>query len=211
MELEHKIKKTDMVTIEKTNRLSQKADDIDNKIKLIDLDSFIPYCCVCHKAKDENNSWYDAPELQHDPTVQLTHTYCPKCYKKEIKAIDSSSRKILIADDDHDVLYFWKDIISRIDKSIDIKLASDGKEAFEIAKKHDFGFRLYITDLDMPIMNGYEFLSKLGEYNGHASRVVVSGNPDLERLAELGIKKENIYQKPVMLSKLYDIIENNFP
>jgi signal transduction histidine kinase/DNA-binding response OmpR family regulator len=82
---------------------------------------------------------------------------------KEIRAIfneDFESLNALVIDDDPDA----RDLAVRLLKGVGFKvdLASNGKEGLEKLK---FGFDLVILDLQMPVMDGFEFLKELDSGN----------------------------------------------
>ena len=82
---------------------------------------------------------------------------------KEIRAIfneDFESLNALVIDDDPDA----RDLAVRLLKGVGFKvdLASNGKEGLEKLK---FGFDLVIIDLQMPVMDGFEFLKELDSGN----------------------------------------------
>ena len=82
---------------------------------------------------------------------------------KEIRAIfseDFESLNALVIDDDPDA----RDLAVRLLKGVGFKvdLASNGKEGLE---KLSFGFDLVILDLQMPVMDGFEFLKELDSGN----------------------------------------------
>ncbi|MEX0362503.1 MAG: two-component system response regulator, partial [Allomuricauda sp.] len=62
--------------------------------------------------------------------------------------------KILIVDDLVENLYSLEQIIEREDR--EIISATSGNEALKLARKHEFA--LVITDVQMPEMNGFEFV-----------------------------------------------------
>ncbi|HAJ80737.1 MAG TPA: response regulator [Fibrobacteres bacterium] len=71
----------------------------------------------------------------------------------------NKNRRILIVDDEVDVLDFLKIYLSSLDW--DVSIASNIKTAFgELDAKTFF---LVITDIAMPEMDGHEFISKLRE------------------------------------------------
>jgi CheY-like chemotaxis protein len=62
--------------------------------------------------------------------------------------------KILVVDDSDDSLNLLKIVLSRA--GADVIPAVDGKQALELIKTNNID--LIISDINMPIMNGYEFL-----------------------------------------------------
>lgn len=68
--------------------------------------------------------------------------------------------KVLIADDDRDARVLWT-AVAEAENFIVVE-AEDGREAIEILKK-DADFALVISDLMMPLADGYEVLKFIRE------------------------------------------------
>ena len=73
----------------------------------------------------------------------------------QIKSTDTPN--ILIVDDLEDNLYLLRKNLEKINSNI--YEASDGKQALEISNENDFA--LFILDVRMPLMDGYELATKL--------------------------------------------------
>ncbi len=91
------------------------------------------------------------PALNSEPFI-------PECIDlKEMKLLKSKTRyKVLIVDDDHEMLNYLEHILSQTYK---VYSASNGREAYQMALQKDFD--LIISDVVMPEMDGYEFLHKV--------------------------------------------------
>ena len=68
--------------------------------------------------------------------------------------------KILIVDDNMFNLYTLRSLLQLMGLD-DKKEASDGTEAVEIVKENKLHFDVILTDLQMPIMNGYEATQRI--------------------------------------------------
>jgi DNA-binding NtrC family response regulator len=79
-----------------------------------------------------------------------------------------TNRRVLVVDDEADVLDFLKIYLESL--GWEVTLSSTTTEAF--AKLEVSTFFLVITDIAMPEMDGYEFISKLRE-KGIPSKVVL--------------------------------------
>jgi CheY-like chemotaxis protein len=66
-------------------------------------------------------------------------------------------RHILIIDDDHDLRVLLRHVLEQMDFSV--RTVTNGKDALENLSKYPKLPELIILDLQMPIMNGNEFLS----------------------------------------------------
>ena len=108
-------------------------------------------------------------------------------------AVDISKLHILVVDDD----VFARDLIIRILKEIDtgqISSADNGYEALTVLQEDQWRVDVILLDLEMPRMNGYEFIKKLrNEFEPPLSEtpvIVISGHSDkqaLDRTNELGV------------------------
>lgn len=67
--------------------------------------------------------------------------------------------KILIAEDDRELLKLFSHVLTK--HGYTVKGVSDGQEALD-AMKNDY-FDIIISDIMMPVMDGYEFVSQLRE------------------------------------------------
>jgi PAS domain S-box-containing protein len=75
------------------------------------------------------------------------------------KLIENVQQSVLIVDDDEGVRVLHSRYLKRQFPESQIIQASDGKEAFELAKR--YRPQIIVTDYSMPEMNGYEFLNLL--------------------------------------------------
>ncbi len=108
-------------------------------------------------------------------------------------AVDISKLHILVVDDD----IFARDLIIRIMKEIgtgQISSADNGYEALNVLQEDQWRVDVILLDLEMPRMNGYEFIKKLrNEFEPPLSEtpvIVISGHSDkqaLDRTNELGV------------------------
>jgi CheY-like chemotaxis protein len=99
--------------------------------------------------------------------------------------------KILIVDDDKDDQSFLSDVIAELYPSIKCKVASNGQEALEYIAADPPPPDLIFLDLNMPVLNGFEFLRDYRTiYDLKKSKVIIystSSNPrDKEITKNLG-------------------------
>jgi CheY-like chemotaxis protein len=76
-----------------------------------------------------------------------------------------NSEKILVVDDDQDIRLLLNFILSKA--GYNVVEAVNGAEALELIKK--FKFNLIISDVKMPVMDGYELVKKLKEVSETSS------------------------------------------
>ncbi|MEO6167342.1 MAG: response regulator [Chitinophagales bacterium] len=73
--------------------------------------------------------------------------------------------KIFLVDDDEDDQLFFKEAIEIINPSLQCEMASNGKIAIEKLKSITFLPDIIFLDLNMPVMNGIDFLIQIKREN----------------------------------------------
>ena len=73
------------------------------------------------------------------------------------------SYHVLLAEDNKTNQLVAKSLLEQV--GIEVIIASDGKEAVELYKKHRDNVDLILMDLHMPVMNGYEAAEKIREFS----------------------------------------------
>jgi CheY-like chemotaxis protein len=119
-------------------------------------------------------------------------------------------KNIFLAEDDADDQFLFTDALKQIDASIQCQIASDGRQAISMLKKMTKLPEIIFLDLNMPLMNGFECLSKMKNDARLASVPVVifttSRNPeDAHATHQLGA---NVFlSKPSDFSELKSKIQ----
>lgn len=86
---------------------------------------------------------------------------------------------VLVVDDDDFMRDFARMAIARSGLPIDVVEASDGSSALRLLKQSDFDADLILLDVNMPRMNGYEFLDAyVHETESTTPVVMLSGSDD---------------------------------
>ncbi|MFO8058673.1 MAG: response regulator [bacterium] len=99
-------------------------------------------------------------------------------------------KRILVADDTLPMRIMLQDVLS--EAGFDVVTASDGEEAWSTICDDAEGFDLYIIDLLMPKVTGFEILERLEPYKDPVNKkvLVVTGifksQKEINRLKELG-------------------------
>ena len=126
---------------------------------------------------------------------------------------------LLLVDDDPTTNFFNKHLVGKMGVFKNIHEASNGKEALQVIEElHDQGKRpdMILLDINMPIMNGFEFLDhyvKLDE--SMRSSVVVCmlttslAVEDLERSKQYAFLDDYI-DKPLYEEKIKELIQKHF-
>lgn len=86
--------------------------------------------------------------------------------------------KILILDDDPDILDIYQEILSRLPTPLEIKTTSSGQEAISLLENEPFA--LLLTDLNMPQMDGFQVLAIVCRRFPSLRTVVMSGDTDAD-------------------------------
>ncbi|MGJ4746809.1 response regulator [Leptospira sp. SA-E8] len=101
-----------------------------------------------------------------------------------------------------------RELTARLARSfgVDADTAADGKIAYEMAAEKEYS--LYLVDLEMPVMNGFEFIKKVKEKKPDSLFIVISGNDVPEIIIE--VMKLGIFDyliKPIDRERLYQVLD----
>ncbi len=123
-------------------------------------------------------------------------------------------KKILLIDDDKDDQLNFCRCVNEIDSAIECLIANNGMEAMLHLRTINPKPALIFLDLNMPLMNGFEYLEELREqelYN-HIPIVIFTtstNEEDIERCKKYGVKR--FLTKPadveVLKLKLQEILK----
>jgi two-component system chemotaxis response regulator CheY len=96
------------------------------------------------------------------------------------------AKKILIVDDSLTVRLYHRQILEK--NGFECDEAENGMEAIEKAQLNTYD--LYIVDINMPVLDGYSFVKRLRDNEGHLAPVVMisteSETKDIELAYESG-------------------------
>ncbi len=111
---------------------------------------------------------------------------------------------ILVVEDDVENMELMACLLKL--KDYDIKMASDGREALELAKSYIFD--IILLDIYLPIMNGFEVLKRLKNTLNSNTPVVAVTAGVLEDNKELLLAAgcSEYLEKPFKKNALYEII-----
>lgn len=118
-------------------------------------------------------------------------------------------KKILIVDDEKFIRNGISAIINNnFPEFFQMELAKNGQEALEIMGK--IKFDLVITDINMPFVNGIDFIKELRQNYGDITVIVISGYDEFEyarQCIKYGVKSYLL--KPINDKELVEIIKEN--
>jgi CheY-like chemotaxis protein len=114
-------------------------------------------------------------------------------------------KTILIIDDNQDILNAIQQGLRMYLKDCSIVTAPNGKIAGEIMRNGQVD--LVLTDLDMPVMDGYQFIEQSRREHGTVPVCVMTGQcigDEEERLKALGVSR--VIGKPLEFERLANAI-----
>ena len=107
--------------------------------------------------------------------------------------------KVLLMEDDAQLSEIIKEYLE--ENGYDVKLATDGEEAFDMAYEEKFD--IFLLDVKVPLMNGFDLLSKLRREGNETPAIFLTslnGIEDLSRSFEAGC--DDYLKKPFHLKEL---------
>jgi CheY-like chemotaxis protein len=117
-------------------------------------------------------------------------------------------KNILIIDDDPGFLKTLEEELSSCNEDWNILTAENGKQGVALIDSHSID--LVVTDLRMPVMDGYELLASLRKKRPAVPVIVMTADDTREvgkRLHSLGV--ERCIAKPFQLSEIVGAISNS--
>lgn len=116
------------------------------------------------------------------------------------------SFSLLLVEDDTMVNMAIRRILARRFPAATIHTAENGLIGLELFKEH--APEIVITDINMPVMDGFEMAGKIRSINSGTKLIVLTGYSDknfLERFSEVGF--DDYMVKPVDFMKLFAAVE----
>ena len=112
--------------------------------------------------------------------------------------------KLMIVDDDLDILNLLEDILVLKFPSIELVVAKNGTEALEILKDLDPRPAIILSDMKMPVMNGGELCKIIKETYTDIKVALMTA------FSETGSCFDEIFFKPIDFDALFNFIKNNW-
>ncbi len=122
----------------------------------------------------------------------------------QTETVDATSKQVLIAEDEPVVRL----LLNRLLKIWGYRtlLASNGKQAMEVAQQHEGEIDLLLSDVTMPEMNGPELAAKLTERRPSLKVILMSGYSQAQVALRRGWK---FVQKPFKPATIKEAIEKS--
>lgn len=118
--------------------------------------------------------------------------------------MDKPSERVLMVDDDRNLLNSFQ---RQLRKRINLETATSGADGVQ-AIRYDGPFAVVVSDMQMPGMNGVEFLSEVRKLSPDTVRIMLTGNANMETAID-AVNDGAIFRflnKPVQTEQLYSII-----
>ncbi len=114
-------------------------------------------------------------------------------------------KKVLIVDDDKVTRTLLARLFKPHAENFEVVTANNGKEAIDVVSGNNID--LVLTDLQMPEMDGFEFLAYMSDTHSKIPVFVITsfGSPDIEaRVKDLGASR--YFEKPIEVDSLIECI-----
>ncbi len=118
--------------------------------------------------------------------------------------MDKPSERVLMVDDDRNLLDSFQ---RQLRKRINLETATSGADGVQ-AIQYDGPFAVVVSDMQMPGMNGVEFLSNVRKVSPDTVRIMLTGNANMETAID-AVNDGAIYRflnKPVDTEQLYQTV-----
>ena len=129
--------------------------------------------------------------------------------------------KILLVDDDEITCYLNRILLEEMEVAKQIESVHDGRQALQYIKRKLIGtanptyeIDLLFLDLNMPVMDGFEFLEELNKSNGIDSNrlkiIILTSSENKKDAAEAAFYNELVHTyvtKPLEEEKLKELLD----
>lgn len=119
-------------------------------------------------------------------------------YNDYIKHKGKNSMKILVVEDEKDLLYLLRDNLVR--EGHDVTIAEDGLQAWNILKKQEM--ELGIFDVMMPGMDGFQLLQAIRNQGDMPVIFLTARTDEIDRIYGLSLGADDYLVKPFSMAEL---------
>jgi CheY-like chemotaxis protein len=133
------------------------------------------------------------------------HVYLPVIARVETRTIEKGSERVLLIDDNKDVLEIEKQMLEHLGYQVTARIGS--LEALALFRSKPDGFDLVITDLTMPNMTGDRLAEEMMRTRFDIPIILCTGFSETmsaEKAKSLGVK--GFLMKPVVIGDLSSMI-----
>lgn len=115
-------------------------------------------------------------------------------------------KKILLVDDQDSMRDLFAQLLK--DRGHIVDLAEDGEEAWQMVCKIEQPYDLIITDVNMPRLDGFQFLKQVRQSNPSAAVLLMTGaNEEVAEVICKEYKANGLIKKPFIVAEALALIE----
>lgn len=121
-------------------------------------------------------------------------------------------KPIIMVDDDEVAHFILRKLIENLNPGIPVCCYSGAREPLEMIRSNTFPGKVIILDIDMPFMNGWDFLREIEKLGFRIPVYMLSSSRNSEdrlRVSEFSNVIEYL-EKPLTAGKLTEILRNHF-
>jgi len=145
---------------------------------------------------------WDDPKDMHHPSGQCVK---PSERRHAVKALPNGTERILVVDDDQNIVRLEEDILSMLGYHVVSK--TDSVKALTLFQENPESFDLVITDMNMPFMEGDRLARKLLNLRSDIPIIMCSGSStplDEESIKRMGLR--GYIMKPLHVKMLAEMV-----
>jgi DNA-binding NtrC family response regulator len=126
----------------------------------------------------------------------------PWQWREDRYSVSSTKRNFIgLVDDEEDLAYLFKDALSR--KGFVVNVFTDPVAALESISAEHFRYRLVLTDISMPKLNGLQLASRINDLDKEIKLILMSAYDLIDIPSAL---PHEFLQKPIHIEKLKEIV-----
>jgi PAS domain S-box-containing protein len=138
--------------------------------------------------------------------VQLSKSETEEANQKVVSAAWQGSGTILLAEDEEQVKSIAIALLQKL--GFTVLDATNGKEALELYRKNATEITLVVTDMGMPVMNGYELFYKLKQLDPKLPIIISSGFGEGDIISKIPREEiAGVINKPYNFDQLRDVLK----
>ena len=123
----------------------------------------------------------------------------------ELKQKVTGKKHILIVDDDEQILIVWRGALQVYADAVDIAVAGDGLSALQLFQEHNFD--LLVTDIRMPVMDGYELTRSVRQVNQNLAIIWITAMTNHEcGFIENQLNVMQCLLKPLSIAQIRQVV-----